>query len=338
MVAVSFGSYATALFVGDSAGPAWDNVFTSAVVLGALGLNLIGSRVVDRAQTAIVITELAVFVVFIVVTFTDIDLSRLAFSGYPSLSSIIASVALTFFAFLGFSVITFSAGDLADPARGLPIAMYSALAVTGVLYVLVSIGVFGTLPVADVIRYGPTAIAEAARPALGDAGFTMMAVAAVLATGASTNATLYASGGLTRMLTEVGRFPPVFGSGSRLGAHGGLVITAGLIFVVANLVDLSAIASVGSAIALALFVLVAVAGYRRRADTGANTAVTLAAIAASVVVLGFFAVDTLRNDPKTFVAILALTALAVVLELTWKGAGGRSGSAAVDDEHLIHTG
>jgi len=73
--------------------------------------------------------------VFIAVTYTDIDWSRLAFSGDPSFSSIIASVALTFFAFLGFSVITFSAGDLADPKRGLPIAMYSALAVTATLYV-----------------------------------------------------------------------------------------------------------------------------------------------------------------------------------------------------------
>ena len=68
-------------------------------------------------------------------------------------------MAPTFFAYLGFSVITFSAGDLADPARGLPIAMYSALAVTGGLYVLTSIGVVGTLPVDDVVRYGETAIA-----------------------------------------------------------------------------------------------------------------------------------------------------------------------------------
>ena len=59
--------------------------------------------------------ELAVFTVFIVVTIPDADWSLLAFSGYPPLSDIIASVALTFFAFMGFSVITFSAGDLADP-------------------------------------------------------------------------------------------------------------------------------------------------------------------------------------------------------------------------------
>ena len=159
MVAVSFGSYAASLFIGDDAGPAWDNVFTSAVVLGALGLNLVGSHVVDRAQTAVVIAELAVFAIFIAVTFTDVDWSLLSVSDYPPFSDVVASVALTFFAFLGFSVITFSAGDLADPERGLPIAMYSALGVAGGLYVLISIGVFGTLPVDDVVGYGATAIA-----------------------------------------------------------------------------------------------------------------------------------------------------------------------------------
>src|SRR3954454_10866898 len=127
MVAVSFGSYATSLLIGADAGPLWDNVFTSAVVVGALGINLVGSRIVDRAQSAIVVTELAVFVIFIVVTVGDANWSMLAFSGYPPASDIVASVALTFFAFMGFSVITFSAGDLEDPARGLPRAMYGAL-------------------------------------------------------------------------------------------------------------------------------------------------------------------------------------------------------------------
>jgi amino acid transporter len=195
--------------------------------------------------------------------------------------------------------------------------MYSALGVAGGLYVLISISVFGTLPVGEVIRHGETAIAEAARPALGDAGFTMMAIAAVLATASSTNATLYASGGLTRMLAEVEQFPPVFGRSSRLGEHAGLLITAALVLVVANLVDLSAIASVGSAIALAVFVLVGLAGYRRRADTGANVVIAIAAMVVSTIVLAFFAVDTLRNDPATFVAILVIAVLAVVFAYVW---------------------
>ena len=134
------------------------------------GINIVGSRIVDRAQSLIVVLLLAVFAVFIVVTLADIDLDLLAFSGYPPFNDIIASVALTFFAYLGFSVITFAAGDLRDPARELPKAMYAALGVTTVLYVLIALGVFGTLTVPEVIGYGETAIAEAARPTLGDAG------------------------------------------------------------------------------------------------------------------------------------------------------------------------
>jgi amino acid transporter len=190
--------------------------------------------------------------------------------------------------------------------------------VTTVLYLLISLGVFGTLTVEEAIGYGETAIAEAARPALGEAGFTMMAIAALLATASSVNATLYASGGLTSMLAETGQFPSFFARGSRLGPHAGLLITAALVLVVANVVDLSAIASVGSACSLMIFLLVCLAGYRLRRETGARGAIILLALAATAVVLAFFAVDTLRNSPQTFVAIVALAALAVLLDVVWK--------------------
>ena len=318
MVAVAFGSYASSLFVGEDAASGWDNIFTSAVVLGMLAINMVGSRVVDRAQSLIVVVLLAVFAVFICVTIVDIDFDLLAFSGYPSLSDIIASVALTFFAYLGFSVITFSVGDLRDPARELPTAMYLALGVTSATYVLISLGVFGTLTVGQVTGFGETAIAEAARPTLGEAGFVMMAIAALLATASSVNATLYASGGLTAMLAKVGQFPSFFGRGSPLGSHAGLLITSGLVLVVANIVDLSAIASVGSACSLAIFLLVGIAGYRRRHEIGANAAIVLAAITVTAVVLAFFAVDTLRNAPETFTAIIAIGLLSIILDFIWK--------------------
>jgi amino acid transporter len=314
MVAVSFGSYASSLFIGNDAGSGWDNLFTTALILGMVGVNMIGTKVVAAAQSLIVTGVLIVFGIFIWVTIFDIDLGKLAFSDYPSFSKIVASVALTFFAYLGFNVITFAAGDLRDPKRNLPRAMYGALGVTSVVYVLIAIGVFGTLTVAEVVQYGETAIAEAARPALGDAGFTVMAVAALLSTAGATNATLYASSNLTGMLAQEGLFPSFFGAGSRLGAKAGLFITGGIVLAVANFVDLSAIASVGSAVALMVFLLVGVAGFRRRADTGSNVAIVVLAIAVTAFVLASFALDTWRNAPQTFTAIIAIGLLAVLLD------------------------
>ena len=330
MVAVAFGSYATSLFIGDDAATWWDNLFTTAIVVAMAAINLVGSRIVDRAQSLIVVVLLVVFAIFIAVTLVDIDFDLLAFSGYPPFSEIVASVAITFFAYLGFSVITFAAGDLRDPSRELPMAMYVALGVTTLTYLLISLGVFGTLTAEEVIGYGETAIAEAARPSLGEAGFVMMAVAALLATASSVNATLYASGGLTAMLAQVGQFPTFFGRGSRLGAHAGLLITAAIVLLVSNLVDLSAIASVGSACSLIIFMLVGVAAYRRRVDIGANIVIVLAAIAVTAIVLAFFAVDTLRNAPETFIAIVGIAALSVVLDVVWKRARGPGAESSTD--------
>jgi amino acid transporter len=335
MVAVSFGSYATSLFVGDDAASGWDNVFTSIIVVAMVAINLIGAKFVDRAQSLIVVVLLAVFIVFIAVTLVDIDPDLLAFSDYPPAADIIASVALTFFAYLGFSVITFAVGDLREPGKELPKAMYMALGVTTVTYILIALGVFGTLTVDEAIGYGETAIAEAARPSLGEAGFTMMAVAALLATASSVNATLYASGGLTAMLAQVGQFPPFFGRESRLGAHAGLLVTAGIVLVIGNLVDLSAIASVGSACSLMIFLLVGLSALRLRAETGSRAPILLLGIGATAVVLVFFAIDTVRNAPETFGAIVGIAVLAVVLDLVWKWWRDRHGKFTPDASAVL---
>jgi amino acid transporter len=318
MVAVSFGGYAVSLFVPDSSWSGWDNVFISALLVVMCALNMVGTKAVAAAQAALVVGVLAVFGVFIVSTVPHIDTALLSFDDYPSASKILASVALTFFAFLGFNVLTFTAGDMENPQRELPRAMALSLGITTVLYVLIAIGVFGTLTVPEVIGYGETAIAEAARPQLGDAGFTAMAIAALLATAGCTNATLYASDNLCNSLAKIRVFPAFLGPGSRLGPHGGLLVTTGLALVIANFATLGAIASVGSAVSLAVFLLIGVAGWRRRRDTASNPAIVLAAIAVIAVVLGFFIADTVQNAPETFAAMVGVGAVAIVLDALFR--------------------
>jgi amino acid transporter len=328
MLAVSFGSYATTLFVGDDAWSGWDNVFASLLIVVMTVVNMTGATFVSRVAGVMVVVLLCVFAVFIAVTISDVDFDLLAFSGYPPFAKIVASIALTFFAFLGFGVMTFTVADLRNPARELPRAVALALGLTTVLYVLIAIGVFGTLTVDEAIGYGETAIAEAARPTLGDAGFTLMAVAALIATAGATNGTLFGAAGLTASLAEIRQFPPLLGRNSRLGKHGGLLVTGALALVLANFLDLSAIASVGSACSLVVFLLVGLAGYRLRSESGASVAIVLLGMAATAIVLGFFAVDTLRNDPETFGAIVAMTLLAVALDVVWKHVRDRAAPAA----------
>jgi len=145
-----------------------------------------------------------------------------------------------------------------------------------------------------------------------------MAATAMLSTAGATNATLYASGNMTGMLAQVGLFPSFFGPGSRLGARAGLLITGGAVLVVANFVDLSAIASVGSATALVLFLVICAAAYRLRANTGSSLVLTLPAAAVTAIVLAAFSVDTLRNAPETFVAMILIGVVAIVFDAVWR--------------------
>jgi amino acid transporter len=315
MVAVSFGNYGSALLFGGSS--LWGKVLTTAVVVGVGAVNIAGARFIDRLQTVIILVLLAVFGVFIVVTVAQLDPQLLAPAGYPSTPDIVASVALTFFAYLGFTVVTFTGGDLPNPSRNLPRAMYLALGITTVLYVLIAVGVFGTLTVTEVIENGDTALAEAARPALGGAGVVMMAVAALLSTSSSVNANIYAATGSTAKLAEAGEFPPVFGRLARVGGTKGLVISVLAVLLLANLVDLTAIASLGSVVALTIFLVTAAAAFRLRTEIGARTWVIVVAIALTVGVLVAFAIDTAKTAPETFTAMLGILALAVVLDLVW---------------------
>jgi amino acid transporter len=68
MVAVSFGAYATSLFVGSDAWSGWDNVFTSILLVAMTVINMLGAQFVARVASAMAVVLLAVFAVFIVVT------------------------------------------------------------------------------------------------------------------------------------------------------------------------------------------------------------------------------------------------------------------------------
>ncbi len=317
MVAVSFGSYATALFIGDGADPIWPTVFTTAVIVVVVAVNIIGASLIDKVQSVIVIILLAVFAVFIVVTVSQLDPTLLSPSLYPPTVDIVSSIALTFFAYLGFAVISYTGDDLDDPARNLPKATYLALGITTVLYILISIGVFGTLTVEEVIAFGETALAEAARPVLGDAGFAMMAVAALLATSSSITANMYGAAGLTSKLAGTRQFPPAFGRRALVGGTRGLTITALVIILLANLVDLTAIASLGSVVALVIFLMVALAGLRLRSETDSRGWVIVTAMATTATVLVIFLIQTLRTEPETFVAMVMVLALSIALEFLW---------------------
>ena len=315
MVAVSFGSYASSMFADESA--VWAKIFAVLVVIAMTVLNVVGSTAVARIQSVIVFVVVGILGFFAIVTIANMDPSLLAPSYYPGVQDIVSSVALTFFAFLGFGVITFTAKDLPDPRRQLPRAMFLALGIATVVYVAIALGVFGTLTVGKVIESGATAIAVAAQPVLGRAGFWLMSVTALFATTGATNAGLYPVQGLSEHLSSTRQFPPLMGGKVGGLLPNGLLIASVVIVVMVVGFDLSSIASIGSAIALMIFAFVTAAHLRVFRETGARPWVLVLALLVIVVTLLTFIFTTLIHEPASLVTLAAILAVSIALDLGW---------------------
>ena len=318
MVAVSFGSYASDAFANRD--PEWAKALAIGLVVVMTGLNVAGSTIVAKVQSLIVFVVVGILAIFAIVTIANIDPARLAPSTYPGARQIVSSVALTFFAFLGFGVVTFTAKDLRDPSRELPRAMMIAIGLAAAVYVAVSLGVFGTLGVEQVIAAGPTVIAVAAQPVLGDVGYWLILVTALFA-----NAGLYPATGLSDHLAFTGQFPSVMGS--RIDrASVGLLVAAVAVVILIALFDLSAIASIGSVVALTIFGLVTVGHLRIRGETGARLSVLALGLATTAVTLLTFVFTTLIEEPASIATLLVILLISVALDAGWSRQRQRQGS------------
>jgi amino acid transporter len=315
MVALSFGSYASSAVAGGD--PVAIKLFAVVLLLAMTALNIAGSTVVARVQTVVVTVVIGILAVFAIVTIANLEPANLAPSTYPSARHIVSSVALTFFAFLGFGVVTFTAKDLARPSQQLPLAMTIAIGLATVIYVAVALGVFGTLSVDEVIAAGPTAIAVAAQPILGDAGYWLMTITALFATAGATNAGLYPATGLSDHLVSTGQFPTLMARRLGGGAPFGLIALAVAVGITVIAFDLSAVASIGSAVALMIFGLVTIGHLRITSDTGASRPILYLALATVTIAFVTFCVTTLVQEPLSIVTLVAILGISVALDVGW---------------------
>ena len=108
--------------------------------------------------------------------------------------------------------------------------------------------------------------------------------------------------------------------GPRVGGRAafGLVATAVAAIVLAVVFDLSAIASIGSVIALLVFTLITFGHIRVRAETGASIVVLAIAAFTTVSVLVAFVFTSLVDEPATAVTLVAITASSIAIDAWWK--------------------
>ena len=177
---------------------------------------------------------------------------------------------------------------------------------------LVSLVTVGNLPVDKIVAARDYALAEAARPFLGQAGFTLIAIAAMLSTASAINATLYGAARLSYCIARDGELPAKLERKVWGQPVEGLLITAGLTLFVANAFDLTSISTLGSAGFLLIFAAVNTANARHAAHTTKSRGwISAAGAVACLAALGALIWQTARTGRKLWV-LAAMLALAVL--------------------------
>lgn len=269
LYAYAFGSYAASFFLHDSSvgQSVLKHIFISLVVIFLAMLNAMGAKVVGRSELIFVIAKVIILAFFIIVGcyFADFRVIHTLPSAPPL--KLIAGGMLIFLAYEGFELIANSAQDVKSPAKTLPRAYYSAVIFVIVLYVSIALITISTLDLPDIIAAKDYALAASAKPFLGEAGFMLIAFAALLSTGSAINATFYGTSRIIHVLAHDKELPAFLESKTGKQPIEGLLLMAGLTLCIANGFDLSSIAMAGSAGFLIVFIAVNLANCRLHRKT-----------------------------------------------------------------------
>jgi len=313
LYAFAFGSYGSSLFPAGSQA-FWKHALISGAILGLTGLNLLSAKVIGEAEDFIVLIKLSILTLFVAVGLWGVDPARIAPGSWAPPLHLVAGGMIIFLAYEGFELIANTAGDVKSPEKTLPRAFFTSVGFVLVLYVLVAIVTVGNLPVGKIVDAKDYALAAAARPFLGQAGFLLITVAALLSTASAINATVYGAARLSYIIAKDGELPDWMERKVWNEPVEGLLITAGATLLIANLVDLSSLSTMGSAGFLLIFAAVNAANAKQAAETGSRRWISVGGVVLCLAALVSLLWQTVTTSPSHAWILAAMVVLSLAIE------------------------
>ncbi|MCF6217691.1 MAG: APC family permease [Gammaproteobacteria bacterium] len=308
LVAKTFGTYSVQLFDID---PGSWIVLALAVglLIFAFLLNVSGNRAIGFFSLVMAFIKIGGIVVFAVgglwIADFSFESSPVTSEADATVTGFIAAMALAILAYKGFTTITNSGSEIVDPHRNVGRAIIISIVICVVIYFLVALAVAGNLSLPEIIAAKDFALAEAARPAMGDYGLWFTVALAIVATASGVIASIFAVSRMLAMLTDMKLVPHRhFGMPGTIQNHT-LVYTIVIAIFLTLFFDLSRIASLGAIFYLLMDIAVHWGVYRHlRKEIKANAAVLITAIVFDVVVLSAFLIVKASTDMMVIYAAL----------------------------------
>ncbi|HRJ88179.1 MAG TPA: APC family permease [Pyrinomonadaceae bacterium] len=176
----------------------------SVVVLTIFVVNLIGVKQSAMMTNIFTAGKLIPLFVFVAVGIFFIQPENFTFDTVPEYGAFSSAVLLLIYAFVGFEVGVVMGGETKDPQRNTPIALFVALGVVAVLYILIQVVSIGTL---SGLAQSERPLADAGAIFLGTYGAAFITVGALVSILGNLNVGLLGSTRLLFAMSENGDLP-----------------------------------------------------------------------------------------------------------------------------------
>ncbi len=108
-----------------------------------------------------------------------------------SVLSILIVASITFVAYEGFQLVINAVNEMETPEKNIPIAIYSAIFIAILIYVVISLGAILAIPFDEIIKNKEYALASGAKHVLGHWGTDLVIIGALLATSSAISGTVF---------------------------------------------------------------------------------------------------------------------------------------------------
>lgn len=163
------------------AGPVFRNGTLILMYAALAAINIRGVKIGSGVVQTVTAAKLTPLLILIGVGFFAISANNLTWPGMPGAGELARTSVILIFAFLGIESALTPSGEVKDPARTVPAAIFVALAVVTLMYMSLQVVAQGVLG-AELATNTTAPLAETARRVLGSGGQLLVIIGAAIST------------------------------------------------------------------------------------------------------------------------------------------------------------
>ncbi len=264
-----------------------------------------------KIEDIMVYTKLVILVVisFVLINNSQTSLPVLLQTNQQtSILSILIVASLTFVAYEGFQLVINAVNEMDKPERNIPIAIYSAIFLAIMIYVIISFGAILAIPFEDITQNKEYALAAGAGDVLGKWGADLVIIGALLATSSAISGTVFGASRQMSVIAQDGYMPRLFAKRVNQIPVNSIIAMAILAFLLVLLGSLELILEFGSVTFLFVSLLMALANHKIRKDTKSSSILTILSFVSLAVGALLIIYYESINQPKQllFIGVLYL--------------------------------